>query len=425
MRRPREAPAVDLDLAAGESDGIDGQHGCGQQRTRLLDYSARRVLEAAEASYGWLERGLGKLLDRAVVRRLAAPGGVAVVAVGGSTLGGSGKTPLAIECAAELARAGARVALVGHAYRADPRRPRLVSAEDRLGDVGDEALLAARALAPFGGRVVVAPSRAAAIALAAEWADVLVLDGIAQLAPVPATLALLSVDAEDPWGRQSVLPSGTLRAPVGTLVSACDAVVPAGDAEAQEAEVSHGVLTAALGAVRKNMWPARVESRGVWVDEGALMTWEAMRSLRVGLLVALGRPERLVRSLGRRGVVPRAIVRARDHGPFGGRSRFAALRAGIRGIDVWLATPKCALHAAARLPELRLAVLDHSLALHPRLRNHLRAIAHAACLTGAGGTNSLELLESTRIVRGVTAPYMPSARPLAASGGMMMMRPRA
>ena len=187
-----------------------------------------------------------------------------------------------------------------------------------------------------------------------------------------------------------------------------------------------GAAIARLETVRRNMWPARVESRGACVDGGALMTWEAMRSLRVGLLVALAHPERVVRWLGRRGVVPRAIVRARDHGPFGGRSRVAAFRAGIRGVDVWLATPKCALHAAAAgLSALPLAVLDHSLVLHPRLRNHLRAIADAACLTGAGGTNSLELLESTRIVRGVTAPCMPSARPLAASGGMMMMRPRA
>ena len=50
-----------------------------------------------------------------------------VVTVGGATLGGSGKTRVALACARELARAGARVVLVGHAYRATaaPRARRL------------------------------------------------------------------------------------------------------------------------------------------------------------------------------------------------------------------------------------------------------------------------------------------------------------
>jgi tetraacyldisaccharide-1-P 4'-kinase len=385
------------------------------------------VREAAETARGSLvERSLGKLLDRALVRRLVAPAGVAVVAVGGSTFGGSGKTPLAMACAAELARAGARAVLVGHAYRADPRRPRFVLPDDRLGDVGDEALLASRALERSGGRarVVVAPSRAAAIAFAGQAADVLVLDGVAQLAPARATLALLAVDAADPWGARCALPPrGALRATLAALVAACDAIVPLGDAIGSPPDALAGREASA-----RPMWPARVESRGAWVDGGALLTWEVIRSLRVGLLVALGRPERVVRWLDRRGVVPRAIVGARDHGPFRAGARSAALAA--RRIDVWLATPKCALHAASGLPGLPVAVLDHSVVLHEQLRdrlqhevrNHLRG--DAAALTGRGCTNSLELLESTRIVPSKAAAFVPSARPLG-SDGMMMMRPRA
>ena len=41
------------------------------------------------------------------------------------------------------ARAGARVALVGHAYRATPGRARVVAPDDALHEVGDEALVAA------------------------------------------------------------------------------------------------------------------------------------------------------------------------------------------------------------------------------------------------------------------------------------------
>ena len=79
-----------------------------------------------------LEKALGSLVDRSVTRRLPHPSGVSIVSVGGATLGGSGKTPLAIACASALAASGARVALVGHAYRAAPLHARTVSPGDAL-----------------------------------------------------------------------------------------------------------------------------------------------------------------------------------------------------------------------------------------------------------------------------------------------------
>ncbi len=92
---------------------------------------------------------------------------------------------------------------------------------DPLDEVGDEALLASSELERLAGpsgrvaRVVVAPTRAAAIDFAAGAADVIVIDGVAQTAPVPATLALLAVDADEPWGRAATVPPwGDLRAPV-------------------------------------------------------------------------------------------------------------------------------------------------------------------------------------------------------------------
>ncbi len=387
-----------------------------------------------------IERSVGALLERSVVRRLAAPQGVAVVAVGGSTLGGSGKTPLAVACAAELARAGARVALVGHASRANPGGARCGAPHDALGEVGDEALLAARALAPLGGRVAVAPARADAIALAARGAHVLVLDGVAQLAPVPATLSLLAVDGRAPWGRPGLPLFAGLRAPVAMLVAACDALVsmadagdglvapPPDDAAGSGPALWDHARRAGPDGRPREMWTAWVESRGAWDDRGSLLTWDTMRSLRVGLLVALGRPERLLGWLGRRGVVPRVVVRGRDHGPFRRGAQRAARRACARGIDVWIATPKCALHAQHMSGGQRPAplVLEHAVALDPALRNRLRAIAAAAALTGEEGTNSLELLDSTSQVRSRAAACGPSAPPLAASGPLTrMMRRRA
>jgi len=306
---------------------------------------------------GPLARKLGLVwehtLGRIVVRRLTWPPHARVVAVGGATLGGSGKTPLAMACAAELAARGASVAFVGHAYRATPRRARVVNAEDPVGEVGDEALLAARALGPAGVPVVVAPRRADAVALAARMADVLVLDGVAQTAPLRASLALLAVDAEEPWGHAAALPpGGDLRAPVSRLLAACDMLVAVGEEPPPNLRGAHH---------------ARTEIRGARVA-GELVGWDTLARLRLGLLSALARPDRLLRSLERRGVRVRAVVRARDHGPFARDLIDRASTGRGRDVDLWLATPKCALHVfAACAPSQRLGVICSTLTLTPAL----------------------------------------------------------
>jgi hypothetical protein len=222
--------------------------------------------------------------------------------------------------------------------------------------------------------VVVAPSRAEAIAHAARTADVLVLDGIAQLTPARASLALLAVDPSHPWGRH---PTSPPRAPVRMLAAACDGVVSLGE----------GKPAAGLFELGRPLWPAEVASRGVWMPpssglwgtEGTLTPWSAVCVLRVGLLTALARPDRILASLARRGVVPAAIVSGPDHGPLGPNQALDVERAeGRLGIDLWLATAKCALHAARSMPWLRVAVLDHRVVLHEDLRTRLRGLVGVA-----------------------------------------------
>ncbi len=308
-----------------------------------------------------------------VERRLPAPARASVVAIGGATFGGSGKTPLAIACTAELASAGIRTALVGHAYRAVPGRPRFVAVSDSLDDVGDEALVAASALRDCGplARVAVAPTRGAAMSLAAREGGVLVVDGVAQTRPVRASLALLSVDAADPWGGKM------LRAPVQMLVHACDAIVPMLDVGADDPDRQRRAAVARFEPLGRDVWPAAVESRGAWLSGAGLVTWDALRGARLGLIVALARPDRLLRWLAARGVVPRVVVRGRNHGPVGASGK--RLASGARGLDMWIATPKCALHAArAGLFSAMcapLATLDHTVLLPPELRRGLRALA--------------------------------------------------
>ncbi|MGH7440647.1 MAG: tetraacyldisaccharide 4'-kinase [Polyangiaceae bacterium] len=314
-------------------------------------------------------RALGKWLGRTVVRRLSLPAGVPVVCIGGATLGGSGKTPLAIACAAALARAfpGRRVALVGHAYRAAPRRARIVRPDDPVEEVGDEALVAVQALASLPpdasarASVVVAPTRQGAIDHAARAADVLVLDGVTQTAPARAALALLAVDAAEPWGRAvAVPPWGDLRAPVPELLRSVDRVVALGDGDV------------------KGAWSARVVTPGARLGH-EILVWEALRPLRVGLVCALARPERVLRRLACQGVFPSVVLRTRDHGP-GARAHGEGPPPGPR-VDLWLATSKCAQHVAKFGFCRPLAVLEHSVELPADV---------VAALTAVGGGNTLE-----------------------------------
>lgn len=262
-------------------------------------------------TFAWAEsRVLRGLTSRAINRPLRRPPGIAVVTVGGSTLGGSGKTRVAIAAARVLADAGARVTLVGHGYRT--RGPaRVVNVDDALALVGDEALVAARALA---GRatVVSGPIRQAAVDLAARGRpDVLVLDGPLQLSPERASLSLLAVDADRPWGA-----GADLRAPRDALLAHADHVVPV---------------------------PAL--PRGAWLD-AELVPLSSLPG-RLGLFTAIARPDRLAVSLRQTGITLHAVVHAPDHGPV--KERLAA-----HPVDLWLATAKCALHVQGA----KVAILD-------------------------------------------------------------------
>lgn len=296
---------------------------------------------------------------RAIARPVRVPlrdPRIMTVAVGGATLGGSGKTRIAIACARELAGRGANVLLVGHGYRAAISRARVVGPDDSLEDVGDEALICARELAATTtARVILGPTRQAAIDLAASLAprvDAIVFDGPLQLTPVRASLALLALDARAPWGAGDLPPAGDLRAPREALLAAADRVV---DVDATPRA-------------------ATLDGRSVELAELAA----AARGGRLGLFTAIARPERLERALAEAGLVPEIVVRAADHGPI--TPRLAQELASARA-DLWLATAKCALHLEAVDPGMRVAVLDGGVTLPPAVLLALRA----AWETGAHG----------------------------------------
>jgi tetraacyldisaccharide 4'-kinase len=350
---------------------------------RELSWSPRkwgaRVLETGQF-HGLVSRALASafapVAARGLVRPATIPSDVALVCVGGATLGGSGKTRVAVACARELARihGPGRVVLVGHAYRAAPRSARVVAVDDVASVVGDEALICARALAGAGVIVVVGPTRQAALDHAAGLAprpSVFVLDGPIRIrgrsrdqalsfeglrpssSPRALTplrrvraLSILAVDANRPWGSGRLPPAGDLKAPRERLLAEADLVVPV---DATPRTVS---------------WPS-----------GERASIESLRSARLGLFTAVARPDRLVRALATAGIRPREIVSVPDHGPLTSAIRTRLTRlAAAAGVDAWVGTPKCILHLEGLSLGVPVGILDDELLLTPPQLEALAAV---------------------------------------------------
>jgi tetraacyldisaccharide 4'-kinase len=230
-----------------------------------------------------------------ITRPLEIPAGLRSITVGGATLGGSGKTPLAIALAKCAASFGARVALVSHVYKAVDGRARWVCRDDM--QAGDEAIASAIALHETGARVVAATRRQDAIDLASDWAQLLVIDGPLQIAPRRADWSVLAVDRQAPWGSGACPPLGDLRAPRQTLLATADTVVH----------------------VRTDLCDP-MQDEAAWHIDGALGVndgrWRSLDELRHEprvLVTNLARPERLVRTLAAHGVTVTRHVDLADH----------------------------------------------------------------------------------------------------------------
>ncbi|MGC8592464.1 tetraacyldisaccharide 4'-kinase [Acidithiobacillus sp.] len=241
-------------------------------------------------------------------RRRHAHGRPAVIpsiVVGNLPVGGSGKTPLVMAIAAELAARGWRPAIVSRGYGAHPpHHPYAVQPGDPPRRAGDEPLLL-RQVAP----VYLSPRRLPGIAAAAAGgATVAVLDDGFQHLALQARVQLLVFSGARPLGNGRCLPAGPLREPL-TGMAAADALLV--DAAAAEA----------LSAMET---PRRFRFRIVPVDL-ALVRDPAIRqplsSLQdraVSALSGIARPERFAALLASLGARVHSHFFA-DHHPFSAR----------------------------------------------------------------------------------------------------------
>jgi len=217
---------------------------------------------------------LGALYGFSVVlkARFARPfdSSLPVVCVGNLTAGGSGKTPIAIAIAERLRAKGHKPFFLTRGYGGSERGPAMALRAHSAAQMGDEALLLARA-AP----TIVARDRAAGARLAKEkGATVLVMDDGHQNFGLRKSLSLVVVDAEAGFGNGFQIPAGPLREPVAQGLARADAIVLMGDGSPGLHNFSGPVLRAHL----------KVDG-------------EAFAGKPVFAFAGIGRPEKFVASL--------------------------------------------------------------------------------------------------------------------------------
>jgi tetraacyldisaccharide 4'-kinase len=165
---------------------------------------------------------------------------IPVLCVGNYTLGGSGKTPVAIALAAVARAEGFKPGFLSRGHGGTNRTVRLIDpATETAASAGDEPmLLAAHAPAAIGA------DRLAACALLVQaGCDFAIMDDGFQSRSLAPAFSLLVVDAQLGIGNGLVFPAGPLRAPLDVQTLKTDALCVVGTGHAAD-----GVIRAAARA---------------------------------------------------------------------------------------------------------------------------------------------------------------------------------
>ncbi len=275
------------------------------------------------APLGWLY-DLGGVLRQRFVRAQAAA--APVICVGNATVGGTGKTPVAIDIATHLTRQGQAPHVLTRGYGgANPAQPLRVEPERHGADeVGDEALLLARVAPTWVSRDRVAAARAAV----AAGASVLVMDDGFQNPALAKDLSLLVVDGGTGFGNGQILPAGPLRERPERALARSHAVVIVGEDRCGLAERFSGSRPVLM---------VRMEPDSASRD---------LQGRRVLAFAGIGRPGKFFETLERLGA---EVV---ERMPFADHHRFAEaeLRDLLARAERLDAIPATTEKDAARLP---------------------------------------------------------------------------
>lgn len=270
-----------------------------------------------EPAFWWREPGLaaGLLAPLATIygtvtagqmARAGAAAGVPVVCIGNPTVGGAGKTPLALAVARLLAAAGKQPVLLSRGYGG--RLPGPVQVDPlshHAAEIGDEPLL----LAGVAPAIVARDRVAGAAAAVTAGAGVIVMDDGFQNPSLHKDFSILVVDGRRGVGNGAVIPAGPLRAPLAAQFARADALVVVG--KIGPAALPAGILNSGIPLFRAQLVP----------DGGCIA---ALGARRVLAFAGIGDPEKFFATLRDAGITVAATRSFPDHHRYA-RAEAAAL----------------------------------------------------------------------------------------------------
>lgn len=240
---------------------------------------------------------IAALVAAYTARRVARPGWrapVPVICCGNVTVGGAGKTTLALDLAARLTARGVGVHVLLRGYGGSSRGTHRVGRDDPARLVGDEAKLLAEIAPTWIGADRAASARAAV----AAGAEALLLDDGLQNPTLEKDLSLLVIDGGFGFGNARVMPAGPLREPIAAGAARCHAAVLIGPDTTAAADQ----LPPALPVLRARLVPG---------PEAA-----ALAGTRALAFAGIATPEKFFLTLAQAGVVLVGTLSFADHHPF-------------------------------------------------------------------------------------------------------------
>jgi tetraacyldisaccharide 4'-kinase len=276
----------------------------------------------------WLLSPLAAVTAAVTARRVDRAGWrapVPVICCGNVTVGGAGKTTLALDLGRRLVARGCAVHFLLRGYGGTGRGTHRVAPGDSADAVGDEALLLAEVAPIWTGGDRAASARAAV----AAGAEVLVLDDGLQNPTLHRDLSLLVVDGATGFGNGRVLPAGPLREPVAAGAARCQAAVLIGRDTAGVA----AALPPALPVLRARLVP------GPEVAE--------LVGQKVLAFAGIASPDKFFTTLREAGVVLAGTQPSADHHRYTDRELHRLLEQAAQLDAALVTTPK----DAVRLPD--------------------------------------------------------------------------
>jgi tetraacyldisaccharide 4'-kinase len=288
---------------------------------------ARAALRPLEAVYAGAMLVRGALYDAGILpsRDPVLP----TVSIGNLSVGGTGKTPLAAWTIAELARRGARPAIVLRGYGAD------------------EPLV--HAILNPAVPVVVEADRVHGVARAAVMgADIAVLDDAFQHRRARRAADVVLVSTEQ-WQRsRRLLPAGPWREPLGALRRASLTIVTRRTATPVEAQRVADDLRVAAPAVPAAVVLLALDTLHDATQAHRTLPLSALSGSRTLAVAAIGDPQSFLRQLREAGAAVRSAVYP-DHFRFGPADAMR-VAADVRRDELVVCTLKDAVKLAPHWP---------------------------------------------------------------------------